>query len=212
MSHSLKRKHDHEIHKIYLRLSSLEISRVGRKCIKRFSNLFLSLRKFLFKARVSYKMSTSSYASMNNDELMTRLRRNFSKLEDIAILVLSEIAADDSANLTIKFIAAVGKDKLSANKFNTQPTQNIILLIEFLKKDIERYNKLAQTRDLEAISSLIRDMLTETTDIKKNLPIDIDAIDFSMFTNYISKLDQESLDIIWKLVNNILSIVTYYKI
>ena len=157
-------------------------------------------------------MSTSPYASMDNDELMTRLRRNFSKLEDIAILILSEIANDESANLTIKFIAAAGKDKLSANKFNTQPTQNIILLIKFLKKDIERYNQLAQTRDLDAISSLIRDMLTETTDIKKNLPIDIDAIDFSMFTNYISKLDQESLDIIWKLVNNILSIVTYYKI
>lgn len=157
-------------------------------------------------------MSTSPYASMDNDELMTRLRRNFSKLEDIAVLILSEIANDESANLTIKFIAAAGKDKLSTNKFNTQPTQNIILLIKFLKKDIERYNQLAQTRDLDAISSLIRDMLTETTDIKKNLPIDINAIDFSMFTNYISKLDQESLDIIWKLVNNILSIVSHYKI
>lgn len=157
-------------------------------------------------------MSTSSYASMDNDELMTRLRRNFSKLEDIAILILSEMEKDESANFTIKIVGAMGKDKLSANKFDTQPTQNIILLIEFLKKDIERYNQLAQTRDLDAISSLVRDMLTETTDIKKNLPIDINTLDFSMFTSYISKLDQESLDIIWKLVNNILSIVSYYKV
>lgn len=157
-------------------------------------------------------MSTSPYASMENDELMTRLKRNFSKLEDIAILILSEMAEDESANLTIKIVGAVGKDKLSANKFNTQPISNIILLIEFLKNDITRYNQLAQTRDLDAISSLIRDMLTKTTDIKKNLPVDVDTIDFSMFTNYISKLDQESLDIIWKLVNNILSIVSYYKV
>ena len=157
-------------------------------------------------------MSTSPYASMDNDELMTRLRRNFSKLEDIAILILSEMAEDESANFAIKIVGAMGKDKLSENKFDTQPISNVILLIKFLKKDIERYNKLAQTRDLDAISSLIRDMLTETTDIKKNLPIDIDAIDFSIFTNYISRLDQESLDIIWKLVNNILSIVSYYKV
>lgn len=157
-------------------------------------------------------MSTSPYASMDNDELMTRLKRNFSKLEEIAILILSEMAEDESANFTIKMIGAIGKDKLSENRFEKQSTQNIILLIEFLKKDITRYNQLAQTRDLEAISSLIRDMLTETTDIKKNLPINIDTLDFSMFTNYISKLDQESLDIIWKLVNNILSIVSYYKL
>lgn len=157
-------------------------------------------------------MSTSPYASMDNDELMTRLKRNFSKLEEIAILILSEMAEDESANFTIKMVGAIGKDKLSKNRFDAQPISNIILLIEFLKKDITRYNQLAQTRDLEAISSLIRDMLTETTDIKKNLPINIDSLDFSMFTNYISKLDQESLDIIWKLVNNILSIVSYYKL
>lgn len=211
MPHSLKRKRDHGFIKfIYVSLLSDVVSQ--ENVSKDFSKFFLSLRKFLFKARVSYKMSTSPYASMDNDELMTRLKRNFSKLEDIAILILSEMEKDESANFTIKIVGAMGKDKLSANKFDTQPTQNIILLIEFLKKDIERYNKLAQTRDLDAISSLVRDMLTETTDIKKNLPIDINTLDFSMFTSYISKLDQESLDIIWKLVNNILSIVSYYKV
>lgn len=211
MPHSLKRKRDHGFIKfIYVSLLSDVVSQ--ENVSKDFSKFFLSLRKFLFKARVSYKMSTSPYASMDNDELMTRLKRNFSKLEDIAILILSEMEKDESANFTIKIVGAMGKDKLSANKFDTQPTQNIILLIEFLKKDIERYNKLAQTRDLDAISSLVRDMLTETTDIKKNLPIDINTLDFSIFTSYISKLDQESLDIIWKLVNNILSIVSYYKV
>ena len=179
---------------------------------KTFSKSLPSLRKFFFKARVSYKMSTSPYASMDNNELITRLKRNFSKLEDIAILILSEMAEDETASLTIKVVGAVGKDKLIANKFETQSISNIILLIKFLKSDITRYNQLAQTRDLDAISSLIRDMLTETVDIKKNLPVDVDNIDFSMFTNYISKLDQESLDIIWKLVNNILSIVNYYKV
>lgn len=211
MSHSLKRKHDRGFVKfIYVSLLSDVVSQ--ENVSRDFSKFFLSLRKFLFKARVSYKMSTSPYASMDNDELMTRLRRNFSKLEDIAILILSEMAEDESANFAIKIVGVMGKDKLSENKFDTQPISNVILLIKFLKNDIERYNKLAQTRDLDAISSLIRDILTETTDIKKNLPIDIDAIDFSIFTNYISRLDQESLDIIWKLVNNILSIVSYYKV
>lgn len=211
MPHSLKRKRDHGFVK-FIYVSSLSDVVSQENVSKDFSKFFLSLRKFLFKARVSYKMSTSPYASMDNDELMTRLRRNFSKLEDIAILILSEMAEDESANFAIKIVGAMGKDKLSENKFDTQPISNVILLIKFLKNDIERYNKLAQTRDLDAISSLIRDILTETTDIKKNLPIDIDAIDFSIFTNYISRLDQESLDIIWKLVNNILSIVSYYKV